>query len=290
MTKNAITAASDTLYSKIVGAATECHRRMEHSNLEWYWNMGALHSKFEDAVAQGLLGEHTIKTLIEDLATQDIHLAQSTLYMARQIHDAYKHDALLDMVDSGIMVSHLKQLLPLEGVVRDQAESMLRNGGKTISVAALTTQIDKLKQKAIAKETKAALKYEASEPEDLLADAPEDENGKSKGAKVSDEKPKGKDAGKDADKPAKAGPTGGKDFTVSPVKAFCTADKVALKLTEHMPDVIIAAKELTKIGYNSDAAQKKAKDALKDVRHSLKTLAKTLEEVLIVLAEASDAD
>jgi len=298
MTKSTVATANDTLYARFVTAATEFHRQMEHSNLVWYWNMGDLHAQFEAGIAQDRLGNRTIDNLIEDLAARDIHLATSTLYMARQIHDAYKREALLDMVQRGVMVSHIKLLLPLKDSLRDQVEGNLHSGGKILSVVALSNNIDKLKQKALAKETKAALKYVASAPDmdpadDLLAEAPEDANGLHRDAKdAKDARSKNAKPVKatKGDKPTKptAEPTGGKNFTVSPIKAFSAADQVALKLTERLPDVIIAAKELAKIGYDSEAAQRRAKDALKDVHRSLKTLAQTLDEVLIALAKARD--
>lgn len=151
-TKNVkeVTAQVDDAYQDMVQTAVRLSADYEHTTLRWYWEMGALFSRFLDGETSGKLGGRTVDNFVNDIRESgfEIEIGKATLYAAKQIHDRYPVEHLGTLIEAGVRVGHLKLLMPLTQEARTRAEKKLidKDGKARLTIRQLEDVINDQKR------------------------------------------------------------------------------------------------------------------------------------------------
>jgi hypothetical protein len=266
------TAEDDTVYQNYIELATKLNKEYEKATLVWYWKMGDLFIKFIQSQADHLMGTRTIQHLIADLAAQASPetIAASTLYCAKQIRERYQFDAISTLIDHGVKVGHLKLMMPIkdEAVEAKVTKQMINKDGHAVPVRELKDIIDNAQKDAVVQDTKKAIQQAdktKAEPKGGVTYHNEED----------DDTPALKTPGKGEHRSSKA-----KEFSVSPLKAFRAFDKHGIATIAAIGDTLIAAIEGSKVGFDSDRAQKNFKDAFDGALGTAEQLLEPLEKLI----------
>lgn len=263
-------AEMDNLYQDYLAKALSLNKELEKSRLMWYWKMGDLVIKFTESQTNHELGSRTLDHLVSDLAKQDcpIAVAKSTLYCARQIREHYQLGNLPDMVEHGFLVSHLKLMMPQEPEIEAAvAKRMVNPDGSVVTVRELKNIIDETKKEAIVADVNKSLdkvQKDREAPKSVTYSSADEED--SEALKTPE---------KGEHRSSKA-----KEFTVNPLKAFKTFDKHGIALLACLGDALLAGYEGTKVGFDSDRAQKNFKDGLEGALGTAEQLLEPLQKFI----------
>ena len=289
-------------YREFINETVAIVRQGEAANVERYWDLGITYKKFLE-FSERTGGAFNHAQFIADLAQAGYEVGSSTLYFARKIADKYLiREKLVANCERGLTIGHLKALLSLDEQSCTKVEAQLVLADGTLLS---TRELQKLveEQRRLASQAK----LETAMADDKPAAKPK------KGGPLPKDNPavEGAEdlfAGVDGDtqvgfadepklttpekgeKPEAAGATGGKpgSFTKSPISVFSKLDKDGYRLLEQIADGLIAVKEMTKIGYDSDKAHAAAKAKLKDARATLANLIEPVQKLLEEIKDLGD--
>jgi hypothetical protein len=267
-------AVDDTIYQNYLEEATKLTQEYEKSTMSWYWQMGDLYLKFVQSQQNNEMGNRTIQHFIADLSNQPIpiDIAVSTLYTAKQIREKYQFESIGTLIERGVKVNHLKLMLPLKdaAVEAKVSRQLVRGDGTVIPVRELKEVIDEVQKDAAVAGAKKTI-------QDV-------DKAKTKGETVyqsEDDTEALKTPSKGEHRSAKA-----KEFSVSPLQAFKKFDKHAIATISAIGDAIIAAYEGTKVGFDSDRAQKNYKEAFEGALGTAEQLLEPLQKLIKEMSKA----
>lgn len=298
---------ADTQYKGFLTKIQDCARSIERSRLLSVWDLGSMVHAFFEAQDRAIYGSRTIHTLVDDLRKSGCDLGVKDtvrfLYWAKSIAVNYDRDQLTELVSHGFTFTHAKMLLAVDDAVRiEVSKQLFDENGRIIPTDATEALIKSVWRRNImdkaaesAKEAELAAvrsDEEVSEPGDIQMTQASTDDGPINGFELN--KAKGKEPAPAAEpakpkeskeaKPEKAKAT--KDdapaLKGSPLKIIGKYDTLLMKATAEAADVFIAIRETSKRGYDSDTAQKKFLDTVRDLRGAANNLRSILDEIVKV--------
>lgn len=292
----------DTAYQNILDKVVAAYRTAQASSLIWHWELGQLFVEFEETVV-GKLAGRTTEVFLKDLAERDIpEMGESTLYLGKRIFLKYKRDSLAQMAKAGFGTGVVKKLFGLEKepeILAKVSAALAKPDGTVMTNNEVDDLIAKLRQtakveghiKAVTDTAKAASSTpsprEASQ-ERTVGNVMQDvsENGT-----ASDDESTVPPAGVPDNADGKSGSRGASPvatYTCSPQKALKATDSAATKLMASLSDTIIAATEITKVGFDHPPTKDKVRELLASCRAGVTDLIRALPDVEKRLQEALD--
>jgi hypothetical protein len=300
VTKTAVhEGVNDTAYQRLLDKAVASYRNAQGASLVWAWELGEMFVDFENTIVTKTAGR-TIDVLIKDLDDRGIaDIGQSTLYFSKRVFLKYPKASLVDMAAAGCGTGILKLLFGLENeskllemvnakLIREDGTMIsTRDLGKLITESRQAAAIATSQEAAATTPTPRAEKEARSSPQSHTVEHADDTPVEAPAAGTSPAAPAA--AGKPDDgKTGTRGATPVKTYSMSPQKALKTTDNAATKLISSLGDVIIAATEITKIGFDHEPTKNTVRQLLASTTTAVAELLKALPDVKQRLQEALD--
>jgi hypothetical protein len=286
-------------YVQLLKRFEELKVRQVAGNIEHYYYMGEIYDEFVEANGTPKYGSRTVDTLVNDLMARDffdsrisIDSAKRFMYWAKNTWDFFEDVAQLRaMASKGLTMSHARILFSIEKEedISKVLEKAYGEDGRMVTCAelqSLATSLARLEAVDVVKSIEdttpgsvaeaipAPVKAEGIPVAAKPSDPPKDEK---------DEKPGKPEKAEKPEKTPKAAPSEPK--VASPLKAVNQLETLVSKSVIALPDALIAIKEVGQRGFNSDKAEKKFKEAVANLKCSLRD---AIEPYQALLEEIKD--
>lgn len=276
---------ADTNYEALLQQFADLKAPCDAQTLRRLFHVGRLYTDFFDACGTQKYGNRRVASLAKDLTErgylEGVHDPERLLYWAKNLFDFISTEEQLEVYSTkGLTLSHAKMLFPqTPSVIRNIEKKMYKDDGTIIGTAALRTlvlaearakSIETIVEENALKEVESSVV--ATEPV-----APPHAIPGVAAAAPKDEAPAGSmEAGKEEAKvdkkasPASSSATPASPRVVSPLKCINGLEKTISKAVIDLPDALIALKETSKRGFESDKQEKNFKTAVANLKAALK--------------------
>ena len=291
-----VLSAPERRYDALVNRIVDHCRQVEGQNLLRYHKIGSFFADFLRGLDSNRYGEATVEKLAEDLsesgALADISDHRRFLYWAKNIFDWDPEGERLDeLAKIGFTVTHAKRIFALPREIREYVEQRMIVDGRVISSRDLIELSKQASAARIAEESAAA----AREAADLRARADEEEATPPAPAVAAGDDGVPAETTNIADTPPLETPEGGtrpegasstgrptiQERTIaSPLKVLGGAEKLITKANSTLPDVFIVLRECERVAFDSDVAQRRYLDNLRQLDAAARSIIEPLQELV----------